>query len=158
MSEKEVVEAILFAVQEISEDELSKRTKIDKKRIREILKELKEEYKDRGIKLRNEGKNWKFVISQEAAKNVKEVVKPEIPKSVAETLSIIASNRPISQSEVIKIRGNKAYEHIKKLIRMGLVSSERKGRNTILDITQKFFDYFNISEEDLKKIFSTEEF
>ena len=149
--EKAVIEALLFAMPEATVDELSKQSGISKSQVNKILNELKEEYKERGIRLINEGEIWKFTIIQDAAEKVK--LPPEFPKSLVETLAVIAANRPIKQSDIIKIRGNRAYEHIKKLENLGFIQSERHGNTLIIDLTDKFFEYFSISKEELDKIF-----
>ena len=149
--EKAVIEALLFAMPEATVDELSKKSGISKSQVNKILNELKEEYKERGIRLINEGEIWKFTIIQDAAEKVK--LPPEFPKSLVETLAVIAANRPIKQSDIIKIRGNRAYEHIKKLENLGFIQSERHGNTLIIDLTDKFFEYFSISNEELNKIF-----
>src|SRR3989344_8117831 len=48
--------------------------------------------------------------------------KAEFGKAEQETLAIIAYKQPIKQSVIIKIRGNKAYEHIKRFVELGLVN------------------------------------
>lgn len=154
MSEdKKIVEAVLFAIQEGTEDEIAKRSKIDKRNVRRILRELKEEYKDRGIRIENDGEIWKFTVVNEALNRISKLIPPELKKSTVETLGVIAAGRPIKQSDVIKIRGNKAYEHIKELEKLGFISSKKEGKTIVLDITEKFFKYFELSKEDLKKIF-----
>ena len=155
MSEdKKIVEAVLFAIQEGTVDEIAKRSKVDKRNVRKILEELKEEYKDRGIKIENDGELWRFTVVNEALNRISKLVPPELNKAMIETLGVIAAGRPIKQSDVIKIRGNKAYDHIKKLEKLGFVSSKRTGKTVMLDITEKFFKYFDVSKEDLNKIFS----
>ncbi len=149
--EKAVIEALLFALPEATVEELSKQSGIPKKKVEEALEELKEDYKNRGIRLIEEGGKWKFTIIQDAAEKVK--LPPEFPKSLVETMAVIAANRPIKQSDVIKIRGNRAYEHIKRLENLGFISTERKGNTLIIDLTDKFFEYFSISKEELDKIF-----
>ena len=152
--DKKIVEAVLFAIQEGTEDEIAKRSKIDKRNVRKALEELKEEYKDRGIKIENDGKLWRFTVINEALNKISNLVPPELNKAMIETLGVIAAGRPIKQSDVIKIRGNKAYDHIKKLEKLNFVSSKKDGKTVTLDITEKFFKYFDISKEDLNKIFS----
>ena len=49
----------------------------------------------------------------------------EFSKAERETLAIIAYKQPIKQSIIIKIRGNKAYDHIKKFIEIGLVRKKK---------------------------------
>ncbi len=70
------------------------------------------------------------------------------------TLAVIAYKSPIVQSEIIKIRGNKSYDHISQLKEDGLISSERSGRSRMLKLTTKFFEYFDVAEKEVKDTFS----
>ena len=72
---------------------------------------------------------------------------------VQKTLAIIAFKNPVLQAEVIKIRGNKAYDHIKLLKDEGLLISEKSGRTKLLKLTPQFYDYFDIAEPQLKQKF-----
>ena len=68
-----------------------------------------------------------------------------------ETLAVIAWKYPVLQSEVTKIRTNKAYEHLRELEEMGYITREKKGRTRQIKLTQKFFDYFDIVEKEKLK-------
>jgi len=70
------------------------------------------------------------------------------------TLAVIAYKSPIIQSEIIKIRGNKSYDHISQLKGDGLISSERSGRSRMLKLTTKFFEYFDVAEKEVEEKFT----
>src|SRR3989338_4733144 len=57
---------------------------------------------------------------------------------------------PALQHEIIKIRGNKAYDHIGILKELGFITSEPTGRSKTIKLTTKFYDYFDIVEDQLK--------
>ncbi|MGD6810103.1 MAG: SMC-Scp complex subunit ScpB [Candidatus Bathyarchaeia archaeon] len=65
----------------------------------------------------------------------------------------------MSQKRVVKTRGQHAYGHVKLLKDMGLISSERVGRNMALKTTDYFADYFGLIQDtsamkrDLRRIF-----
>ena len=63
-------------------------------------------------------------------------------KGVMKTLALIAYKQPIIQSDVVKYRNNKAYDHLKILFNNGFLKKEPKGRTYILSTTQKFIEYF----------------
>jgi len=71
----------------------------------------------------------------------------EFSKAEQETLAIIAFKQPIKQSIIIKIRGNKAYDHIKRFTELGLLKKKKTGHTYELKLNDDFYDYFNISEE-----------
>ena len=84
----------------------------------------------------------------------------EFVKSEQETLAIIAYKQPIKQSVIIKIRGNKAYDHIKKFADLGLIKKKKVGHTYELSLSDDFYDYFNIGssiENPLKSIKSISE-
>ncbi len=50
----------------------------------------------------------------------------------------------MKQSVLIKIRGNKAYEHISKFVQMGLITKKRMGHTAELRLSESFYDYFSV--------------
>lgn len=71
----------------------------------------------------------------------------DLPKSVIRTLSIIAFKQPIKQSDVAKLRGNKAYEHVEQLTKDGFIRKVRKGHTFLLETTRKFDGYFQLPND-----------
>ena len=74
----------------------------------------------------------------------------ELDRPTQETLAVIAYKNPAQQHEIIKIRGNKAYDHIGILKELDFVTSEPSGRSRLLKLTQKFYDYFDVVADQLK--------
>ncbi len=72
----------------------------------------------------------------------------DIPQPVLRTLAVIAYNHPATQADVVRTRGNKAYEHIEALIERGLVRSEKHGRTLLLHVTEEFLRHFGLSTID----------
>lgn len=153
--ERAKIEAVLFATNGFTLEEIVKRTGVEVHRAKQILEELELEHLNdvRGIQIIQEGDIWKMSIKPEHTKHVKDLLPPEFPKALMKTLAIIAAKKPVKQSLIVRIRGNKAYEHIKKLIKLGFVTSERWGSTQILDLTQKFFNYFQLAEYEVKDKF-----
>lgn len=116
--------------------------------IKNQLQELKDQYEkeERGFQIINEGSDWKFSVKSEYLELVREAAKPELTSSVLETLAYIAQKGEIKQSDLIKKRTNKAYEHIVELKKLGFIDSEKEGRTKILKLTKKFYDYFQMEE------------
>ena len=52
------------------------------------------------------------------------------------------------------MRGNGAYDQIKKLKELEFLTSEKRGRTRLLKLTAKFYDYFDIVEDKLRQNFS----
>lgn len=83
---------------------------------------------------------------------VERVIPVDIGKGALRTLAAIALKHPISQADLIELRGSSAYQHIQKLVAQGFIKKRRQGtgRSYWLEITDKFYQYFEIS--DLSKI------
>lgn len=125
--------------------------------IQEFIEKLQEKYNnaDSGIEITERNGAWKMDVKPEHSQIVNRLAagNSEFSKAEQETLAIIAYKQPIKQSVVIKIRGNKAYDHIKKFSDLGLVKKKRAGHTWELFLSEEFYDYFNVSQRDniLKK-------
>ncbi len=69
----------------------------------------------------------------------------DIPQPVLRTLAVIAYNHPATQADVVRTRGNKAYEHIQELVERGLIRAEEQGRTQLLSVTDEFLRHFGLS-------------
>jgi len=154
-SKKAQIEALLFATRGLTVDELVKRIGIPRSEVKALLEELEMEHlnDEKGIHVIQEGDVWKMNIKPELTIHVRDILPPEMPKALSKTLAIIAAKKPIKQSVVVRIRGNKAYDHIQKLLKAGLITAERQGNTSILDLTEKFFEYFQVKDNDFKEKF-----
>lgn len=156
-----VVEATLFlSARYINLDELVRVTSINPLMLREILLRLEEKYRDENgglaIARRNiEGQeSWKMDVKPEFAHLVNQIAtgETEFTKAEQETLAIIAYKQPIKQSIIVKIRGNKAYDHIKHLVQAELVRTKKAGRTLEINVSDKFYNYFNLKDKKLERI------
>lgn len=163
---KKQVEALIFSSgRKMEPEEIAKLIGLNTGgAVVEVLKQLKSEYEERGSPLMviDEGASWKLAVREPYLPLVRKINPyTEFPKSVMETLAVIAWKQPILQSTVIKIRTNKAYDHIMELMEMGFVVKEKYGRTHMLKLTQKFYDYFDLQDrnkvKDLFKRFKDEE-
>lgn len=64
------------------------------------------------------------------------------------TLAAIALKGPISQTELVELRGSGVYQHVPDLVSLGLVRKRRQsdGRSYWLQVTDKFYQYFQIDQ------------
>jgi segregation and condensation protein B len=126
--------------------------------IRDLLERLKDKYNkdDSALELVSKGSNggelWKMDVRQEYSHIINKLAtgSAEFTKSEQETLAIIAYKQPMKQSVIIKIRGNKAYDHIKKFLDLGLIKSKRTGHTNELSLSDEFYDYFNVADGEAK--------
>lgn len=152
------VEAILFAVGKyLDEETISQLCEIDKRNVKKSLEELKKQYDARNTALMvvQEGSNWKINVREKYLSLVRKIVADtELSKSIMETLAVIAWKTPAYQNEIVKIRGNKCYDHIEELVNAGFVTKDKKGRSYILKTTDKFYNYFDIDQKNLHGVMS----
>ena len=152
------VEAVLFSSgRKIPLEDLKKicKIKVDDD-ILKCIDALKERYNDKtSLMLVEENKAWKMTVREKYLQYIKKIVTDtELTKTVMETLAVIAWKNPALQSDVIKIRTNKAYDHINELQDSGFIESSKYGRTKLLKLTKKFYDYFDLeSDKDIKNIF-----
>jgi segregation and condensation protein B len=150
------LEALLFSSgRKMSLEELSKLTRAEESEIQKALEELKSEHESSSLIVMNEGNAWKLTVREQFLPLVQKIVtETELSKTVMETLAVIAFKYPLRQSDLIKIRTNKAYDHLKDLEEMGYISRQKHGRTNLIKLTQKFFEYFDLPKEKLKGHFT----
>jgi segregation and condensation protein B len=120
-----------------------------KEELLDALLALQKDYTsgESSLMLVQEGDLWKLTVREKYMELVRKITPhTELTKTVMETLAVVAWKQPITQSEVIRIRTNKAYEHIDELEKMGFLIKEKYGRTFLLKLTQKFFDYFDLRD------------
>lgn len=148
---KNQIEALLFASgRKMTVEELKLHLNVSStKAIQEAAELLKKEHEERQspVMVVQEGDSWKLTTREKYLTIVRKInPNTELTKTMMETLAVIAWKQPITQSEVIAIRTNKAYEHIGELEKMNFLVKEKYGRTYMLKLTQKFFDYFDLRD------------
>jgi len=156
------VEALLFAINRyLTIDEIAKYCELTMKNARKAMKLLKAELELRKtpVVLIESENAYKLSVNQQYAHIVHKVVsQTELNKGMIETLAVIAWKNPIEQCEVVRLRHNKAYEHLAELEDQGFISRVPSGRTKIIKLTNKFFDYFDVpkSSANLKQLMPEE--
>jgi len=146
------LEAILFVSGRfLTMSELVSLSDLNPVEIQELIKKLQEKYEkgDSAIEIIEKAGAWKMNVKQEYSHIINKLAtgSSEFSKAEQETLAIIAFKQPIKQSVIVKIRGNKAYEHVKKFTDLGLIRKKKAGRTHELSLSDDFYDYFNVSSE-----------
>ncbi len=157
---KNLIEAALFiAAKPLAFEELKKvkgLEAIPAEELQQILKSMETDYDSHGIKVIEDNGHFELRIKDEFIKSVEHLApNRDFSRAALQTLSLIAYRSPVKQSEIIDIRGNRGYEHVKELLERGFIKSEAQGHTNILSITQKFLDYFSLkSAEEVKAYFA----
>ncbi|CAB49210.1 SMC-Scp complex subunit ScpB [Pyrococcus abyssi] len=154
LEDKALVEAALFvAGRPLSVKELSKALGIKSLDYLEKLIELiASEYSERKSAIeivKVAGDKWVMQVKQEYSQKVIHLMpKPELTAGELKTLALIAYLQPVEQSKIVKLRGSQAYEHIKRLLEMGLIYAEPYERTKLLGTTEKFAELYGFPEND----------
>jgi len=153
---KKRIEALLFIISKgLSVEEISQKVNCSKDEALQAINDLKAEYEsnNKAFTILNLNNVYRMTVHRELINGVDESMPGELSKSLIKTLSVVAWKQGISQGEVVRIRGNKAYDHIKSLNEMGFINSAPDGKSFKLTLGEKFFEYFNISKGEEKFIF-----
>lgn len=159
---KKVEAALFISARFLNLQELVMLTDINPLMLRELIEKLIQKYnrEDSAIEIIVKDNMWKMDVRQEYVSMINKLAtgSAEFTKSEQETLAVIAYKQPVKQSVIIKIRGNKSYEHIKHFIDIGLVVSKRVGHTLELKLSDDFFEYFHLQKkEENGKIIAVED-
>ena len=150
MSEKSLIEAALFvAGKGVSLKEIEKLTGLESKVVKDIVEQLLQEYsqRDSGILISQSENGFLMRIKPEFEEKLLFLFpEADLPKGVLKTLALIAYEQPIRQTVVVRLRGNRVYHYIHRLIELGFIRSRPEGRTCLLTTTDKFKEYFKIHD------------
>ena len=79
-------------------------------------------------------------------------VRPDIPQRLMPAAALIAYHQPMSQSTLVGMLGQKAYDHVRELSAMGLISRRRDGLTRRLMTTRRFAEYFGAPDVESTKV------
>ncbi|NJE00772.1 SMC-Scp complex subunit ScpB [Thermococcus sp. JdF3] len=154
LEDKALVEAALFVSgRPLSVKELSRALGIRSlDYIEKLIELIAAEYAERKSAIevvRVLGDKYVMQVKQEYSQRVVHLMpRPDLRTGELKTLALIAYLQPIEQSKVVKLRGSQAYEHIRKLLEMGLIYAEPYERTKLLGTTPKFAELYGFPEND----------
>lgn len=152
------VEAALFSAgKPLSIVEIEGITGVGRRKVREAIDFLIEEYasRDTAIEIVKIGRKYSMQLKEKYADIAMQVVPAELPLDVLKTAALIGYHQPVKQRMLEEMVGSRVLEHIKVLEDMGLIKKRREGRYMVIYITQKFAEYFGLegaTPEDIKRI------
>ncbi len=151
------MEAALFSSSEnLRMSQIAEKTGLPEEEIRTALMDLRREYDDResAIVIAKIGNEYRMMLRSEYSDYAGMFGKAEMAPGVMRTLSTIAYNQPVLQSQLVKTRGPRAYEDVQKLIEMGFIAGRRVGQTQELTTTKRFSEYFGIGstrKDDIRR-------
>ena len=149
------IEALLFSSgRTMSVHELARLCRATEHHVAHAIDAIKKKYAcdDFSIMLVEEKQGWRLNVKSRFLPLVRRIVaETELSKTLLETLAIVAWRSPVLQAEVISIRTNKAYDHLRELEDAGFITRTKKGRTQLIKLTEKFFKYFELDKVQLRK-------
>ena len=151
------IEAVLFAVgKEITSERIASLCSMEVPQVEAVMQILSSQYAqmNNSLQIVKKESGWKLTVRDQYVPLVSSLVSnTELERPLMETLAVIAWRYPVVQSEVVKLRNAKAYDHMKQLEEMGFVAKEKQGRTFKVKLTKKFFEYFDLPSEEAKQAF-----
>ena len=132
--------------------------KANEETVKSLLNELKEQLKseERGLFLSDSG-GFQLKVKHEYMQGVRHLTPyQDLKRGLLRVLALVAYKQPITQSEIVKVIGNRTYEYVRALEGRGLIRTLKEGRTKALIPTKEFADYFGLEKpEDVKKFFGS---
>ena len=142
------IEALLFAAARyVTIEELSSHTNASSQDIKAAIDELKKQLtsSNTSLNLLDQQTAFKLNVKDDYLPIVHKIIQTiEFEKPLMQTLAVIAWKYPALQADIIRIRHNKAYDHLMRLEELGFINRTRYGRTKKINLTQKFFEYFDL--------------
>ena len=150
IKEKRLVESVLFSASKpVSINEIKETTNLSPEKIKTTLDELTQDYNvtrknDTSMEIVKAGEKFAMQVKKEFTDQSIMITKPEIDDNLLKTLTLIAFHQPLKQSNLRRMIGTKAYEHVDELSAMNLVNTKKHGATEMLTTTKLFPEYFGI--------------
>lgn len=145
--DKRHVEAALFVSKTpMTIGDIAKVMGEDEKVVMRWVLELKDEYKNRGMVIKQVAGGFEMVSSPDCIDVVQQIVPKEyenLPRSAEDTLAIVAYKQPVKRSAIAKLRGVLNPDHgLTGLIDRHLITETEDGFIT----TDEFLHFFAIND------------
>ncbi len=151
LSLKQVIEATLYLKgQPLSLATLAEQVQCKREDIKAALLDLMADYNDRNSALEviETHSGYALQLRERCHALVQQILPAEVGVGALRTLAAIAIKGPISQVELVDLRGSGAYQQVQELVAQGFVRKRRQadGRSYWLQVTEKFHQYFQLAE------------
>jgi len=145
---KSAVEAALFSsADNLNIADIAAKIGRSAEDVRYAIMDLRKEYNDRdsAITIAKFGSEYRMMLRSEYANFTGDFSKAEMSGGTMRTLSTIAYNQPVLQSELFKTLGARTYDDVRDLMERSFISGKKKGQTLELTTTKKFKEYFGIT-------------
>lgn len=145
------IEAILYLKgQPLLLTELAEYAGCDRATVEEGLIELIDDYahRDSALEVVETSDGYSLQLRSGYQELVQTLIPVELGVGALRTLAAIALHNPITQTELVNLRGSGAYQHVQELVELGFIRKRRRAdcRSSWLHVTDKFRHYFNLEQ------------
>ena len=151
-----LLEATLFgAGRSMSVTELCDSLGYDEDEMLDCLYSLRSTLKRRrggALQIAEVGDRWAIEVKPEIAEHLPKEAKTELPKKLLKAASLIAYHQPMSQSRLVELLGQKAYDYVRELAQYGMIDRRKDGNTRRLTTTRRFSEAFGCPYTDRKKV------
>lgn len=143
------IEAILYLKgQPLDIAKLAELARCDREDIEEGLIELMNDYahRDGALEIIETVDGYCLQLKERYRFLVDLLIPIDLGVGALRTLAAIALKGPISQTDLVDLRGSGVYQHIPELVAQGFVRKRRQaeGRSSLVQVTDKFYQHFEI--------------
>lgn len=145
------IEAILYLKgQPLSIAKLAEIARCDREEIEEGLIELMNDYahRDGALEIVETVDGYCLQLKERYRFLVDLLIPLDLGVGALRTLAVIALRGPLSQTELVDLRGSGAYQHVQELHSQGFVRKRRQAdnRSSLVQVTDKFYQHFEIDQ------------
>ncbi|MFM7471260.1 MAG: SMC-Scp complex subunit ScpB [Nodosilinea sp.] len=145
------IEAILYLKgQPLSIAKLAELARSDRQAVEEGLIQLMDDYahRDGALEIVETLEGYCLQLKERYRFLVDMLIPLDLGVGALRTLAAIALKGPLSQTDLVDLRGSGAYQHVQELIAQGFVRKRRQAeaRSPVVQVTNKFYQHFEIDQ------------
>ncbi|MBD0335320.1 MAG: SMC-Scp complex subunit ScpB [Cyanobacteria bacterium Co-bin13] len=145
------IEAILYLKgQPLPIGKIAEYAGCDREAVEEGLMELMDDYAHRqgALEVVETKDGYSLQLKERYRHLVVSLIPLDLGVGALRTLAAIALKGPISQIDLVDLRGSGAYQHVQELVSQGFVRKRRQAdsRSSLVQVTEKFYQHFEIDQ------------
>lgn len=145
------IEAILYLKgHPLTIAEIAECSGYDRDQVVEGIMELMADYahRDSALEVVETPNGYTLQLREAFQSLVQRLVPADLGLGALRTLAAIALRGPITQTDLVDLRGSGAYQHVQELVQLGFVRKRKRSdnRSSWLQVTDKFHQYFEVSQ------------
>ncbi len=145
------IEAILYLKgQPLTIAEIAEYAEVERPSVEYALIELIDDYahRDSALNVVENNSSYSLQLRADFQQLVQALIPVELGVGALRTLAAIALHSPITQTQLVDLRGSGAYQHVQELVELGFIRKRRQTdcRSYLLSITSKFNQYFQMDQ------------